>query len=239
VHVAICDDNVADRKHIERLLSRESDKRAGTPNILYIDSYGDKDKFLVNPLMYNIIFMDMCSRPGLVEEIISKLEEMKYDAPLVLYSSKIDYTKIPNLPSYVIHKKKPYLPEPLPELLRLGDKNVIGLVETIELHAGGVLRDIPKNDIMYAETAENKKGVTLTYKSGQTLDVDENISDVRVRLEPYREFMMINKKAIVNFKLVTAVMFTSIIMQDYAQFGISPFKYRDFKNHKIEIDELD
>jgi hypothetical protein len=34
-------------------------------------------------------------------------------------------------------------------------------------------------------------------------------------------------------------MFTSIIMQNYAQFGISPLKYRDFKNHKIEIDELD
>ena len=55
MHVAVCDDNVADRRHIERLLSRESDKRAGTPNILYIDSYGDKDHFLINPLKYNII----------------------------------------------------------------------------------------------------------------------------------------------------------------------------------------
>ena len=49
MHVAICDDNVADRKHLERLLSRESDKRAGTTNILYIDSYGDKDYFLKKP----------------------------------------------------------------------------------------------------------------------------------------------------------------------------------------------
>ena len=55
MHIAICDDNVADRKHLERLLSRESDKRAGTPNILYVDSYGDKDKFLQNPLKYNLI----------------------------------------------------------------------------------------------------------------------------------------------------------------------------------------
>ena len=29
MHIAICDDNVADRKHLERLLSRESAKRAG------------------------------------------------------------------------------------------------------------------------------------------------------------------------------------------------------------------
>ena len=42
MHIAICDDNIADRKHLERLLSRESDKRMGTPNLLYVDSYGDR-----------------------------------------------------------------------------------------------------------------------------------------------------------------------------------------------------
>jgi DNA-binding LytR/AlgR family response regulator len=238
VHVAICDDNVADRKHIERLLSRESDKRAGTPNILYIDSYGDKDKFLVNPLMYNIVFMDMCSRTGLVEEIIAKLDEMGYNAPLVLYSSKIDYTQITNLPDYVIHEKKPYIPEPLPELLKLGDKNVIGIVETIDIHINRVLHEIPKNDVMYAEAGEGATGSKVTLHTGQTILVDEDINTLRFVLEPYEEFAMVNKKSVVNFKLVTAVMLTSLIMQDYKQFSISPLRYKEFKRHKIRIDEL-
>ncbi len=73
MHVAICDDNVADRKHLERLLSRESDKRRGTPNILYVDSYGDQEHFLINPLKYNLIFMDMCLEHGTVETIIKEL----------------------------------------------------------------------------------------------------------------------------------------------------------------------
>lgn len=107
MHVAICDDNVADRKHLERLLSRESDKRAGTPNILYVDSYGEKMHFLANPLKYNLIFMDMSSEPGIVEFILEHLDEMGYHAPLILYSDKIDYTKIPNLPDYVVHAKSP------------------------------------------------------------------------------------------------------------------------------------
>ena len=97
MHVAICDDNVADRKHLERLLSRESDKRAGTPNILYVDSYGEKMHFLANPLKYNLIFMDMSSEPGIVEFILEHLEEMGYHAPLVLYSDKIDYTALARL----------------------------------------------------------------------------------------------------------------------------------------------
>lgn len=237
MHVAICDDNIADRKHIERLLSRESDKRAGTPNILYIDSYGDKDRFLANPLMYNIVFMDMCSREGLVEEIIARLEEMEFNAPLVLYSSKIDYTKLPNLPDYVIHEKKPYIPEPLPELLKLGDANVTGYVAMVELHEKGVLHDIPKDDIMYAEVVG--AGTKVTFHSGQSVMIDETIGELRSKLEHYEEFVMVNKNAIANFKLVTAVMFTSVIMQDYKQFKASPFRYKEFKNHKIEMDELD
>jgi hypothetical protein len=234
--VAVCDDNVADRKHIERLLSRESDKRVGTPNILYIDSYGDKDKFLVNPLMYNIVFMDMCSQSGLVEEIIASLEELGYNAPLVLYSSKIDYTKIPNLPDYVVHEKKPYIPEPLPKLLKLGDENVIGLVEFIEVHMQGVLHEVPKNDIMYAEPSKDLQGCTLTLHNGQTLAIDEDLNVLSSKLESYEEFVMVNKKSLTNFRFATAVMFTTIIMQDYRQFNFSPLKYKKFKKHKIKMD---
>jgi DNA-binding LytR/AlgR family response regulator len=238
MHVAICDDNVADRKHIERLLSRESDKRAGTPNVLYIDSYGNKEKFLINPLMYNIVFMDMCSSTGIVEEIISKIDEMGFNAPLILYSSKIDYKQIPNLPSYVIHQNKPYLPEPLPELLKLGDLNVRGHIETVSLHSKGILHEVPKEDAMYVVIADNKKDSIITFSDRTTLVVDEDLSEIRHILEPYEEFMMINKKTIVNFKYVTMVMYIGLVMQDYVQFKFSPFKYMDFKKQKLKMDEL-
>lgn len=113
MHIAICDDNIADRKHLERLLSRESDKRMGTPNLLYVDSYGDREHFLFHPLMYDMIFMDMSESPALTAEIVATITEMGFTAPIVLYSSKIDYTQLPDLPPNVIHQKKPYLPGPL------------------------------------------------------------------------------------------------------------------------------
>ena len=37
MHIAICDDNIADRKQTERLLGKESDRRAKTESVLYID----------------------------------------------------------------------------------------------------------------------------------------------------------------------------------------------------------
>lgn len=234
MHVAICDDNVADRKHIERLLSRESDKRVGTPNILYIDSYGDKEHFLTNPLKYNIIFMDMCSEEGIVEEIIGRLEKMGYHAPLVLYSSKIDYTSIPNLPDYVVHAKKPYIPDPLPEYLKLGDANVTGYIVTIQTHKNSILSTVVKDSIMYA--LEQEHGSRLYLLDGEYADVDENISELRQLLEPYEEFERINKKSIANFKFVSTVMPFTVIMQDYKQLKISPFRYREYKWLKEDMD---
>ena len=235
MHVAICDDNVADRKHLERLLSRESDKRAGTPNILYVDSYGEKMHFLANPLKYNLIFMDMSSEPGIVEFILEHLEEMGYHAPLVLYSDKIDYPAIPDLPDYVVHARKPYIPDPLPEFLALGDANVSGHVVSISVHKNSVLIHVPKYMILYA--LEGARTCTLYLTDNTTIDVDEKIDELRQIFEPYEEFERVNKNSIANFKYVNTVTPVALVMQDNKELKISLLRYREYKWMKQEIDE--
>lgn len=237
MHIAICDDNVADRKHLERLLSRESDKRAGTPNILYVDSYGEKMHFLANPLKYNLIFMDMSSEPGIVEFILKHLDEMGYHAPLVLYSDKIDYTRIPNLPDYVVHARKPYIPDPLPEFLALGDANVAGHVVTVALHTNAVINHVPKYTIMYA--LEENDACKLYLTDGTTIAVDERIEELRQLLEPYEEFTRVNQKSIANFRYVTAVLPSILIMQDSNELRAPVLRYREYKNLKQKMDALD
>lgn len=49
MHIAICDDNVADRKQLERLLKRESDKQYGIREPFYIDSYGNAEALMRSP----------------------------------------------------------------------------------------------------------------------------------------------------------------------------------------------
>lgn len=236
MHIAICDDNVADRKHLERLLSRESDKRMGTSNVLYVDSYGDKDHFLLNPLKYNIVFMDMSIEKGAVEYILGQLVAMGYTAPLVLYSSKIDYTAIPNLPDFVIHAKKPYIPNPLPEFLKLGDENVQGCVITFSIHQNSIPIDVAKDEVEYVVVGEN--GTVLYMLDGTRIDADESITAIRRLLEPYEEFELINKNGIANFRFVSAVMPFHVIMQSYYQFKISPLRYREFKFLKEDVDKF-
>lgn len=238
MHVAICDDNIADRKHLERLLSRESDKRAGTPNILYIDSFGDKEQFLHNPLMYDIIFMDMTSTDTIAEEIVHTLTEMGLDAPLIMYSSKIDHSINPNLPKNIVHMKKPYIPEPLPELLKLGDAHVIGTVETITVEFfGNVPHYIPKDDILYG--MPGKSGIyTLYMKDHSTIEILGDVGDFRQHAEPYMEFCQINKSVVINMKYVAMITPFTIMSQDYNEFHYSPLRYKEMKELKQRVDEL-
>ena len=92
MHVAICDDNGADRKQMERLLKRESDKRAATTGVLYVDSFGNMDALLANALMYDVFYVDMCMTPGVtVQDIIEGLAKKGSSAPVVLCCSKINY----------------------------------------------------------------------------------------------------------------------------------------------------
>ena len=236
MHIAICDDNVADRKHLERLLSRESDKRAGTPNILYVDSYGDKDHFLRNPLKYDMIFMDMTSTPTVAKEIIQQLTSMGSDAPLILYSSKIDYTAFDNLPETVVHMKKPYIPDTLPELLKLGDTHVHGNVETIPIPCEDGIHYVPKNDILYC--MPYRSGYVIAIQDGSFLSLSGDISDFQVLTLPYREFYRVTKKHIINMRYVSGISPISVIMQDYREFYISPMRYSELKKLKDEICEL-
>lgn len=238
MHIAICDDNIADRKHLERLLSRESDKRMGTPNLLYVDSYGDREHFLFHPLMYDIVFMDMAQSPTLTAQIVAQITQMGFNAPIVLYSSKIDYTQLPDLPPNVIHQKKPYLPEPLPELLKLGDAHMQGNIETLPLHlADGTPHYLPVRDILYFTPKDSGNAVYV--KDGTFVMVAEDAGAFHQLTEPYREFYRINKRVIVNMRFVSLLTPITVMMQDYNQFHYSPLRYSEAKQLREQINEMD
>ena len=62
MHVAVCDDNIADRKQTERLLGRESDRRAKLTEGLFVDSYGNEQSLLTKPMQYDVFFAPKFSR---------------------------------------------------------------------------------------------------------------------------------------------------------------------------------
>ena len=98
MHLAVCDDNIADRKQMERLLGRESDRRLNTTGVLYVDSFGNRSAILSTPMIYDGLFMDMVEDGCNAAEIARELRNAGNTLPIVFCCSKINYREETDLP---------------------------------------------------------------------------------------------------------------------------------------------
>ena len=92
MHVAVCDDNVADRKQLERLLKRESELRSAHSEPLYIDSFGNATALLANPMQYDVFYIDICMTSGIDGiSVVNALLEKGVQNSIFMCCSLINY----------------------------------------------------------------------------------------------------------------------------------------------------
>ena len=106
MHIAVLDDNIADRKQIERLLDRESDRRISTTGNLYTDTFGAVDAFLSAPRQYDFFMIDM--KGGVKEsvEIAHKIRDLGIKVPICFFRSEKEFADV-ELPANVLFLEKP------------------------------------------------------------------------------------------------------------------------------------
>lgn len=94
MHIAIVEDNIADRHQSERIIGREGKRRTTDDEGYYIDSMGSFDAVLPFPTLYNMFFIDMTDSPeGNGLDLCIKLMNKGAFGYFILMSSKIDYRK--------------------------------------------------------------------------------------------------------------------------------------------------
>ncbi len=91
MHIAIVEDNIADRHQTERLLSREVDRRRTEEEGYYVDSFGSADAVLPCPTTYDIFFLDMQHTEPDGFQLMIQLMRRGASGYFVLMSSAIDY----------------------------------------------------------------------------------------------------------------------------------------------------
>ena len=150
MHLAVCDDNIADRKQMERLLGRESDRRQNTTGVLYVDSFGNRDAILTTPMIYDGLFIDMTEDGSDAVEIAGKLREAGSVLPIVFCCSRIDYRKSPSLPDNCFFLDKPIHPA---ELAAMCDRLLAIKKSQVKRYEFRSLTEtfyLEEKDIMYA-----------------------------------------------------------------------------------------
>ena len=84
MYIAVIADNIANRKHMERLLDRTSDAIMATTGNLYIESYGDPESMWPSIKRYDLFFVDITQDDALKEAVVNRLMELALNSQTVI-----------------------------------------------------------------------------------------------------------------------------------------------------------
>lgn len=219
MHIAICDDNVADRKQLERLLKRESDRRSSTTGILYADSFGNAPALLSNPMQYDVFYIDMCRTDGVCGlDVVNGLLAKGVNAPIVMCCSLVNYREL-ELPSNVIFLDKPIRTEELSRSIDHALSIKSEAPSLIELREDKDTYYVTEPDIVYA--VEEGMYVRVTLTDGRRINVVSTAMNLFSQIEMYASFFAPSQKIIVNGRHIGSLGLRKIVMKDGSVFKTS------------------
>lgn len=84
MYIAVIADNIASRKHMERLLDRTSDAIMATTGNLYIEAYGDPESMWPSIKRYDLFFVDITQDDALKETVVNRLMKLDLNSQTVI-----------------------------------------------------------------------------------------------------------------------------------------------------------
>ena len=234
MHIAICDDNIVDRKQMERLLKREADKRRGAASGLYVDSYGNTGALMNNPMDYDVYFLDFNSEGMTGVDIAGALISAGKQSIIYMCSGQINYKNY-SFPTNVHFIDKPIKPEELSEAIDL----VAGTIEqkepTIEIREenGNYFR-IRESELLYA--TYKSEHIHITMSEGRSATILSSFDHFYTQLQNYEYLIAVNGKTLVNAKHIIRMRNLFVTMPGNVDFFISPLyrKYAKYINRLIQ-----
>lgn len=219
MHVAVCDDNIADRKQTERLLGRESDQRAKVTEGLYIDSYGNEASLLNTPMLYDIFYIDMCKTDGITGvDVALKLCSLGVRAPIYMCCSDIDYRQY-ELPENVHFLEKPIKKADLSASLDHAYEIKKNAVPLIELREEKETHYVTETDILYA--VETGRHVIVTLIDGRQVRITTSADNLFDQWSNFDTFLVPNLKTIINGRYITKIGLLQVYMKDGSKFTLN------------------
>lgn len=234
MHIAICDDNIADRKQLERLLDRESDRRKNTSGVFFCDSYGNSEHLSRNPMPYELFFLDMTNEEPDGLSFAIELRRLGVTAPIALCSSSINYQealkKLPEQerPADLLFIDKPIkvadLTAIIDKALHLGSNRA----STIELRSDRTTIYAYEDDIAYVTSKNAYLTVHLT--DGRDVTMLDTVSNFYSMIKNYKHLVLVSERTIINAAHVQKMSGLKVTMDDEKKL-ICPLLSRPFLNY--------
>ena len=203
-YIAVCDNNIADRKQLERLLEREKDKRLREDyDVLYIDSFGSEEALMATPVKYDIFFIDLTEDDTNGMETAKKLRLRGISAPIVLCGSTINYTSDVNAPEDMIYIEKPINKEQVSNLIDVALEWVGRKTPLIEVRCQKDTRFIRYDELVRA-TPLDKFLTRLCLSDGEYIDMSDSIGSLCKQCEIYGCFIKCGRDLVNIYHIASA-----------------------------------
>ncbi len=200
LYVAICDDSVADRKQLERLLSKENDSRQTKTGVIYIDSFGSREAMIHRINKYDLFFIDIANNSLNGMDIAKELRFMGICAPIILCSSLIDYTAFGSPVANITYLTKPVTKGQVAHILDVAIKCAKTKTSLIEVRGEKETHFINHLDLIYA--VQKKHLVEISMKNGSFFSMLGTMDELEILVKQYRCFIYC-KHALVNLHHIT------------------------------------
>lgn len=228
MHIAICDDNIADRKQLERLLGRESDRRKTDTGVFFCDSYGNTEQLRHNPMPYELFFLDMVANSPNGLEFALELGSLGVTAPIVLCVSKLPYremaSRLSSLPENILFLEKPIKTAELASILDHAIQLNANRVSTIELRNDKETRYVFAEDILYVTGSSSSIHAHLADHADFPI-LTTSVENFFSTISMYPDFVLLNEHNIINLSHVENFHAFRICFDDGTSISSSPFIY--------------
>lgn len=215
--IAVCDDNIADRKQTERLMAREADKWIAEGDTFYTESYGNAQALLGTPMAFDAFMIDICHTPGLEAlDMVDRLREKGVIAPMIMLCSDVNY-RDQAFDEGTLFLDKPLQPALIHEMMLKVKEYTLSKEPLIELR-GDETMYVKDDEILYAEHAGYTSNVQLT--AGRHIVAGTTVENMFDEIcDEHDSFIMLGSRVMININYVASTGFHKVIMTDGKKFS--------------------
>ena len=221
VFIALLDDDPADRKQSERLLSRERDERVKNGEVIYYDSYGSEEALLPYFMKYDLFLIDVThtTRDGMM--VAADLKNHGAEGKIILYYDKIDYRARYGDEEGISFMQKPLWQKDFSRIIDIAREVHDNKIPRIELRGDKDTVYVTKDEILYATDQGYYIAVALT--GDRSFHALTDMASFYDLLDP-KDFTAVSRAAVINMNHVVSSKGTSFKMADGAVIKFSIFE---------------
>ena len=218
IYVALFDTNFADRKHMERLLDRESDKRADSCAI-YTTTFGSAETLLNSQRIYDAYFLDIPQEPYSAYDLAKDMRLKDIASPIIFLCSSMNYRECGRELSNTFFMDKPVLVADLSVMVeQVFQQKAENYVPAIEIRDITKTQYLTEREIVYCENIKRTRNITIHLQDGSTMFTENYIDNFLSELKPLGQFFMANNNIIVNARYVEKTTFFKVYLKNGKSF---------------------